>query len=78
MFLLSLLPQQTSVDWRVGVYQCALQSENEMERLSAVKGLPLLIHQLGTKPYNLLHTTLTYIHILLSLSLCLSIFLNCK
>ncbi|XP_060762548.1 serine/threonine-protein kinase ATR isoform X2 [Neoarius graeffei] len=59
VFLLSLLPQQTSVDWRVGVYQCALQSENEMEHLSAVKGLPLLIHQLGTKPYNLLHTTLT-------------------
>ncbi|XP_047662216.1 serine/threonine-protein kinase ATR isoform X3 [Tachysurus fulvidraco] len=57
-FLLSLLPQQMSADWRVTVYQCALQSENETEHLSAVRGLPLLIHQLGTKPYNLLNTTL--------------------
>ncbi|KAF7692277.1 serine/threonine-protein kinase ATR isoform X2 [Silurus meridionalis] len=58
VFLLSLLPQQTSVDWRASVYQSALQSENETERLSAVKGFPLLFHQLGTKPYILLHTTL--------------------
>ncbi|XP_053507281.1 serine/threonine-protein kinase ATR [Ictalurus furcatus] len=58
VFLLSLLPQQTSAEWRVVVYQCALQSESETERLSAVRGFPLLVHQLGTKPHNLLHTTL--------------------
>ncbi|MCJ8745326.1 hypothetical protein PDJAM_G00128900 [Pangasius djambal] len=59
VFLLSLLPQQTNADWRVSVYQCALQSENETERLSAVRGLPLLVHQLGDKAYSLLHTALT-------------------
>lgn len=58
VFLLSLLPQQTSAEWRVVVYQCALQSESETERLSAVRGFPLLVHQLGTKPHDLLHTTL--------------------
>ncbi|TST47705.1 Serine/threonine-protein kinase ATR [Bagarius yarrelli] len=58
VFLLSLLPQRTSADWRVVVYQCALQSENEMERLSAVRGFPHLIHHLGIKPYNLMHNTL--------------------
>ncbi|KAF5895245.1 Serine/threonine-protein kinase ATR, partial [Clarias magur] len=60
VLLLSLLPQQTSAEWRVFVYQCALQSESETERLSAVRGFPLLAHQLGTKPHNLLSTTLMF------------------
>ncbi|XP_062843465.1 serine/threonine-protein kinase ATR [Trichomycterus rosablanca] len=59
VLLLALLPKQTGADWRIAVYRSTLQSESELERVSAVRGLPLLLHRLGSKSYNALHNTLT-------------------
>lgn len=61
VLLLALLPGQTAPDWRLAVYSSALQSESDLERLSAVKGVPLLLHQLGSKSYSALYSTLVYV-----------------
>ncbi|XP_076837125.1 serine/threonine-protein kinase ATR isoform X2 [Brachyhypopomus gauderio] len=58
VYLLALLPGEVCADWRSSVYHWALRDESETERASAVRGFPILVHQLGLKSYDLLHDTL--------------------
>uniref|UniRef100_A0AAY5ETL9 Serine/threonine-protein kinase ATR n=1 Tax=Electrophorus electricus TaxID=8005 RepID=A0AAY5ETL9_ELEEL len=54
VFLLALLPGEVCVDWRATVYRWALQDNSETERAGAVRGFPILLHQLGVKSYGLI------------------------
>ncbi|XP_016399857.1 serine/threonine-protein kinase ATR [Sinocyclocheilus rhinocerous] len=58
VFLLALLSKSVCSDWRSSVYRWALQSNSESERASAVRGFPLLLHNLGVKSYSLIHEVL--------------------
>uniref|UniRef100_A0A671M549 Serine/threonine-protein kinase ATR n=1 Tax=Sinocyclocheilus anshuiensis TaxID=1608454 RepID=A0A671M549_9TELE len=58
VFLLALLSKSVCGDWRSSVYRWALQSNSESERASAVRGFPLLLHNLGVKSYSLIHEVL--------------------
>uniref|UniRef100_A0A673FQK8 Serine/threonine-protein kinase ATR n=1 Tax=Sinocyclocheilus rhinocerous TaxID=307959 RepID=A0A673FQK8_9TELE len=60
VFLLALLSKSVCSDWRSSVYRWALQSNSESERASAVRGFPLLLHNLGVKSYSLIHEVLLY------------------
>uniref|UniRef100_A0A9J8BPM9 Serine/threonine-protein kinase ATR n=1 Tax=Cyprinus carpio carpio TaxID=630221 RepID=A0A9J8BPM9_CYPCA len=60
VFLLALLSKSVCGDWRSSVYRWALQSNSESERASAVRGFPLLLHNLGVKSYSLIHEVLLY------------------
>lgn len=61
VFLLALLSKSVCGDWRSSVYRWALQSNSESERASAVRGFPLLLHNLGVKSYSLIHEVLLYV-----------------
>ncbi|TRY93694.1 hypothetical protein DNTS_029400 [Danionella cerebrum] len=58
VFLLSLLSKSVCCDWRSAVYRWALQSKSEVERVSAVRGFPLLLHHIGAKSHSLIHEVL--------------------
>uniref|UniRef100_A0AAY4APV8 Serine/threonine-protein kinase ATR n=1 Tax=Denticeps clupeoides TaxID=299321 RepID=A0AAY4APV8_9TELE len=58
VFLLSLLPKEVCPDWRTAVYRWALQSKSEVIRADAVRGLPILLHNLGFKASSLIHESL--------------------
>ncbi|KAI4897685.1 hypothetical protein NFI96_015723 [Prochilodus magdalenae] len=58
VFLLGLLPKQVCPEWRSAVFRWALQSQSVMERCSAVRGFPLLLHRLGVKSHSLIHDVL--------------------
>ncbi|XP_029472916.1 serine/threonine-protein kinase ATR isoform X2 [Rhinatrema bivittatum] len=52
VLLLSLLPRAISADWRMALYQKALQCPHETVRASCVKGFPMLLHNLGEKAHS--------------------------
>uniref|UniRef100_A0AAY5ESI2 Serine/threonine-protein kinase ATR n=1 Tax=Electrophorus electricus TaxID=8005 RepID=A0AAY5ESI2_ELEEL len=62
VFLLALLPGEVCVDWRATVYRWALQDNSETERAGAVRGFPILLHQLGVKSYGLIIEDLMYVN----------------
>uniref|UniRef100_A0A669BAQ8 Serine/threonine-protein kinase ATR n=1 Tax=Oreochromis niloticus TaxID=8128 RepID=A0A669BAQ8_ORENI len=56
--LLAFLHGGVCETWRVCVFSKALQSQEEVVRVAAVKAFPLLLHHLGNMHYNLIGTTL--------------------
>ncbi|KAG9343603.1 hypothetical protein JZ751_013773 [Albula glossodonta] len=58
VFLLSLQPKKTCPDWRSSVYRWSLQGQSEGVRSCAVRGFPILLHNLGMKSYSLIHEVL--------------------
>ncbi|KAL2098334.1 hypothetical protein ACEWY4_007541 [Coilia grayii] len=58
VFLISLLPKSVCPEWRSAVYQWALDSCNEQERAEAVRGFPILLHNLGVKSFGLINEVL--------------------
>lgn len=60
MSLLAFLHGGVCETWRVCVFSKALQSQEEVVRVAAVKAFPLLLHHLGNMHYDLIGTTLLY------------------
>ncbi|XP_031592853.2 serine/threonine-protein kinase ATR isoform X3 [Oreochromis aureus] len=56
--LLAFLHGGVCETWRVCVFSKALQSQEEVVRVAAVKAFPLLLHHLGNMHYDLIGTTL--------------------
>uniref|UniRef100_H3ANL6 Serine/threonine-protein kinase ATR n=1 Tax=Latimeria chalumnae TaxID=7897 RepID=H3ANL6_LATCH len=58
VYLLSLLPKEVSLEWRLAVYRRTLQSPSEVVRTGSIKGFPILLHNLGAKSHGLIQEIL--------------------